>query len=108
MFDNILKIKSGNESHWIRNNLAEFEKFRPYPTTSFAQYNWWIEFSERMIWSFQGDLDFVIQKDIWNQESKLTGDFEKDKPINWRLEGWKYLKQQMDAQDNLNEKGGKK
>ena len=97
MFDNILKIPEGRESNWIRNSLAEFEEHRTYPKSSFAQHNWWVEFIEKIIWSFQGQLDFVIKKDIWHQEGKLTGDFEKDKPIKWRLEAWNYLKQQMNT-----------
>ncbi len=37
----------------------------------------------------------VIKKDEKYQKSKLTGNFEKDKPFKWRLEGYKYLKQEL-------------
>jgi len=37
----------------------------------------------------------IINKDEKYQKSKLTGDFEKDKPINWRLEGYKHIKQKF-------------
>jgi len=35
-----------------------------------------------------------IEKDISYQKTHLTGDFEKDKPINWRIEGLKRKKKQ--------------
>ena len=95
----ILKIKEGKEDEWIKNNLAEFESINSYPSTTFAQYNWWTEFIKKIIWSVQyenkWDLIKLINTDIEYQKTKLTGDFEKDKPIKWRIVGFKDLKKKL-------------
>ncbi len=49
----------------------------------------------------------LIDEDIKYQKSKLTGDFEKDKPTQWRITGMEYLKEELNLDASL-EKGGKK
>ncbi len=36
-----------------------------------------------------------IEEDIKHQESKLTGDFEHDKPIQWRIVGMKNVRDKI-------------
>ncbi len=40
----------------------------------------------------------LIDKDIEYQKSKLTGDFEKDKPTKWRITGMEYLKKELNKE----------
>ena len=37
----------------------------------------------------------LIDGDIEYQKSKLTGNFEKDKPLKWRITGMEYLKKEL-------------
>ncbi len=109
MFDNILKIKDDKEESWIKDNLAEWESHVEFPSTKFAQYNWWTRVLNNVVVIFKEEvkimrmredieINSIIEKDIKYQKSKLTGDFEKDKAINWRLAGWDYFKEQFAKQ----------
>jgi len=44
---------------------------------------------------FRKEVEEIINEDIKYQTTKLTGNFEKDKPIHWRLKGYKFLKQKF-------------
>ena len=54
---------------------------------------------ERNLGKIEQSIDIikVIEKDVEFQKKQLTGDFEKDKAINWRLEAWNYLKGKLGA-----------
>ena len=38
----------------------------------------------------------IIDEDIKYQKSKLEGNFEKDKPFKWRIDGFNYIKRQIE------------
>ena len=40
----------------------------------------------------------LIDKDIKYQKTKLIRNFEKDKPINWRITGFEYLKKELNSE----------
>jgi len=39
----------------------------------------------------------LIDEDIKYQKKKLTGNFERDKQINWRITGFEYLKKELNS-----------
>lgn len=41
------------------------------------------------------DLEKIIDEDIAYQKKQLIGDYEKDKPIKWRIEGFELLKKKF-------------
>ncbi len=52
---------------------------------------------EDIIWMLIGNKEILklIDKDIEYQKTKLVGDFEKDKPIKWRIVGFKNLRSRI-------------
>ena len=41
------------------------------------------------------DVYDLIDQDIAYQETKLKGDFKKDKPLHWRIIGLRYLREKI-------------
>jgi len=44
------------------------------------------------------DILKLIDEDIKYQKKKLTGNFERDKQINWRITGFEYLKKELNSE----------
>lgn len=47
------KLTEENVCDWVTNEVGKFEEAKNYPKTIFKQYNWWIDFITRVIWSIQ-------------------------------------------------------
>ena len=52
-FFDVKKLTDENTIEWVKEESAKFEEVKNYPKTIFAQYNWWIDFISRIIWSIQ-------------------------------------------------------
>ncbi len=59
--------------------------------------DYWISLKnvEKAIDHILAEVNKVIDEDIKYQKSKLKGNFEKDKPFKWRIEGCNYIKQKI-------------
>ena len=58
-------------------------------------FKYWEKKEEAIFKRTLAEVRKVINKDIKYQKSKLEGNFEKDKPFKWRIEGCNYIKRQI-------------
>lgn len=52
---NIDEIKDDNVQEWVMKNLKEWEEMMAYPPRTISQFDWWLNFIYRIIWSYQSD-----------------------------------------------------
>jgi len=50
------------------------------------------------------DILNIIYNDIGYQTTKLCGDYEKDKAIQWRIKGMQHLIEEINRLRNLNQR----
>ena len=78
MFD-IENLTEENIDEWIKDNIEDFEKAKPYPKGVFAQYHWWLKIIKIIIISFQ-----IKEDEIKKSKEKENNDIEKNKNQNYK------------------------
>lgn len=89
-------------NNWTKENIERWERQlrTPYSELSEKEKESDREWADRVLkivneWKKQFIKEILdeIEKDISYQKTYLAGDFERDKPINWRIEGLKRIKE---------------
>ena len=100
MTPNIKEKVLKEEWEKVKDQIEKIAEEHPYPEGKKGrEYDWWINaiVNIKMVKEAEilAEVGNVIDEDTEYQESQLTGDYEKDKPIKWRLEGYKHIKQKL-------------